>query len=539
MKQAAMYVRVSTKQQKEGATIESQKALLLQHAKAKGFKIQPEWVFEDNGVSGTKLARPALDKLRDFASEGLFEDIFLLSPDRLSRKYAYQAVLMDEFNNHGVKVHFQNSNDPVTATDHLLIQMQGMFAEYERAQIAERSRRGKKHKAKNGFVSVLSTAPYGYRYIRGGDLVASSFEINDKEASIVRTIYDLYVKERLSIAKIQKYLSERQLCSPKGHLEWHRSTINGILKNSAYRGVAYFGKVEPCEFTSKRLPGRTIRMNGRRQPKRGTRLRDRKEWIEIPVPSIVDNEIFEMAQELMIRNKSQSLRNAKPGSLLQGVISCKECGYGFITTLSGKKSGGYGYYRCSKRDGKCTNRGIRTDSLDKAIWKSLMAMLESPELIQEEVAKRLSEFEKAPILKRRELLSEKIKKLDEESNRLLDAYQTGCIDLKELRTRIGNIKKEKNNISKELSQTNSGLSKNQLLELSEAVKYFSNHLKQSRNTLNLEEKRKIIRMLIQEIQIGKEDISVNHIIPIKDSLFDEIARLRPCCGGTETQRSLY
>src|ERR1700722_19888624 len=104
MKQAAMYVRVSTQQQKEGATIESQKALLLAHARTKGFEIHSEWIFEDNGISGSKLARPALDKLRDFASEGLFEDIFILSPDRLSRKYAYQAVLMDEFNNSGIKV---------------------------------------------------------------------------------------------------------------------------------------------------------------------------------------------------------------------------------------------------------------------------------------------------------------------------------------------------------------------------------------------------------------------------------------------------
>lgn len=148
MKQAAMYVRVSTQQQKEGATIESQKALLLLHASKKGFEIQPEWIFADDGVTGSKLARPALDRLRDFAFEGLFEDIFILSPDRLSRKYAYQAILMDEFGRNGLKVHFQNSNDPVTATDHLLIQIQGMFAEYERAQIAERSRRGKNIKPK-------------------------------------------------------------------------------------------------------------------------------------------------------------------------------------------------------------------------------------------------------------------------------------------------------------------------------------------------------------------------------------------------------
>jgi site-specific DNA recombinase len=273
MKQAAMYVRVSTQQQKEGATIESQKALLLQHARKNNFEIHPEWIFSDNGVSGAKLARPALDRLRDFASEGLFEDVFILSPDRLSRKYAYQAILMDEFNGNGVKVHFQNSPDPVTATDHLLLQMQGMFAEYERAQIAERSRRGKKYKAKHGSVSVFSIAPYGYRYIKGYDQITASFEINEKEASVVKMIFDLYVNKRFSISKIRSYLSEHQIRSPKGNPEWSPSTINGMLKNSAYRGIAYFGKMEPCDPLTTRLASRSVRIDGRRQPRRCARPR--------------------------------------------------------------------------------------------------------------------------------------------------------------------------------------------------------------------------------------------------------------------------
>ena len=324
MKQAAMYVRVSTQQQKECATIESQKVNLLRHAKEKGFEIHPEWIFEDNGFSGSKLARPALDKLRDLASEGIFGHIFIMSPDRLSRKYAYQAILLDEFKANGIEVHFQNSNDPVTATDHLLLQMQGMFAEYERAQITERSRRGKKHKAKNGAVSVLSKASYGYRYIKSPDGIASCFEINEKEASVVRAIFDLYVRERFSIVKIIAHLVGHQINSPTGKSEWTSSTIHGILKNSAYRGIAYFGKRENCEVTSTRLPGRSIRLNGRRAAKRGTRLKDPAEWIAIPVSAIINDETFESAQDLLKTNKRLSLRNSKPGSLLQGIVSCKE-----------------------------------------------------------------------------------------------------------------------------------------------------------------------------------------------------------------------
>ena len=529
MKQAAMYVRVSTRQQQEGATIESQKASLLQHAREKGFDINPEWVFEDNGVSGSKLARPALDRLRDFASEGILGHIFVMSPDRLSRKYAYQAILMDEFKANGVNIHFQNSNDPITATDHLLLQMQGMFAEYERAQITERSRRGKKHKAKNGAVSVLSRASYGYRYIRDVEGIASSFEINDREASVVQTIFELYVRKRFSIMKIKQHLSEHNVRSPTGNAEWTSSTIGGILRNSAYRGVAYFGKRENCEVTSTRLAGRSVRLYGRRVPKRATRPRDSKDWITIPVPSIINNETFEAAQELLRNNKRLSLRNAKPGSLLQGLISCKECGYGFMTTISGKKIDGYGYYRCRKIDKKCGNRGIKMEVLDEAVWGSLMSILKSPELIQAEVSRRLSDVEKAPILQHKKLLEGKLEKLDIDSNRLLDAYQNGCIELTELKIRMTKIKSEKNNISREIAGMDSGLSKKQLLELSEAITYFADHLKISCNNLGLEEKRKILRMLIQEIQIGKEDITINHIIPVKSNPSEEIACLHTSC----------
>lgn len=537
MRQAAMYVRVSTLRQKEEATIESQKELLFQFAKSKGFEISPDWIFEDNGVSGSTLARPALDKLRDYASEGLFDHIFILSPDRLSRKYAYQAILVDEFKSNNVTLIFQNSPNPQTAADNLLLQMQGMFAEYERAQIAERSRRGKKHKAKNGIVSVLSNAPYGYRYIKGTKELPAYFEIIDREAAVVKFIFDLYVKERLSISQIREQLSNKQIRSPQGKSEWSRSTINNILSNTTYKGIAYFGKKEKCEPDPMRLVGRRARMKGRYRARKSYCARDKSEWIEIPVPVIIDSEVFEFSQELSKKNKNLSIRNSRPGSLLQGLISCKECGYGFLGTVSGKKTGGYSYYRCSKHDKKCTNRGIRMESLDKAIWDSVISMLETPDLIQKEVGRRLSDLERAPMRQQQKLLEGKLIKLEDESNRLLDAYQNECIDLSALKQRMNIIKREKNNIIREIEQLNSGMSKKQLLELNEAVGYFAKHLRSTEGKLELEEKRKILRMLIQGIMIGKDDISIEHIIPVKKNIISN-KNARLCPSRQDTKKGL-
>jgi site-specific DNA recombinase len=254
MKQAAMYVRVSTSQQKEEETIESQKAALSLFARDKGFEIPSGLVFEDNGVSGSTLVRPSLDKLRDYASEGLFDHVFVLSPDRLSRKYAYQILLIEEFKKYDVKVVFRNSPSQNTPEETMLLQMQGMFAEYERAQITERTRRGKKHKAKNGAISVLTRASYGYRYIRTPLENQAYLEVHDREASIVRTIFSLYVKDRLSIEQIKTYLEEHTIFSPHGHKTWCTKTISGILRNSSYKGVAYYGKTEKCDADPTRLP---------------------------------------------------------------------------------------------------------------------------------------------------------------------------------------------------------------------------------------------------------------------------------------------
>ncbi len=166
MKAAAIYARVSSERQKEEHTIASQLAVLIGHAQNEGYTIPEEWIFQDEGYSGAMLVRPGLERLRDLAAEGQIETVLIHSPDRLSRKYAYQVLLVEEFSRKGVDVVFIKSPKASTPEEELMLQFQGMIAEYERAQIAERTRRGKRHRAKAGLVNVLSGAPYGYRYVK-------------------------------------------------------------------------------------------------------------------------------------------------------------------------------------------------------------------------------------------------------------------------------------------------------------------------------------------------------------------------------------
>ena len=190
MQMAAIYTRVSSSQQREAHTVASQTAALVDWAATLDLEVPRQWIFEDEGYSGATLERPGLEQVRDLAAAGDIQVVLVHSPDRLSRKYAYQVLLIEEFARQGVEARFLNAPSNATAEDQLLVQFQGMIAEYERAQILERSRRGKRHRARAGEVSVLGGAPYGYRYIRKREDHPAAYVVIDAEARVVRDVYE-------------------------------------------------------------------------------------------------------------------------------------------------------------------------------------------------------------------------------------------------------------------------------------------------------------------------------------------------------------
>jgi len=274
------------------------------------------------------LERPGLERVRDLAAEGQIQVVLAYSPDRLSRKYAYQILLIEEFARHGVETLFVKSPQGNSPEDHLLVQFQGMIAEYERAQILERSRRGKRHRAQAGEVSVMSGAPYGYRYIRKTDEALAAYLVEETEASVVRRVYHLYTVDGLSIAEITRRLN-REGIPPRRAGGWERSVIWSILRNPTYCGVACFGKTR----LSARAQMRPQRRRGVTTPSNtGGHQRPREEWIEIPVPALVTEETFARAQELLYQNKIRSRRRTIAPSIVQGLVGCAKCGYAFART---------------------------------------------------------------------------------------------------------------------------------------------------------------------------------------------------------------
>ena len=350
MTSAALYARVSSARQKKDETIASQTAALRGHAQRLGLQVPDKWVFEDEGHSGATLVRPALERLRDLVAGVGIDVVLCYAPDRLARKFAYQALLLEEFARAGTRVEFVKGPRGDSPEDQLLVQFQGMFAEYEKAQIMERYRRGKAHRARTGSINVLSGAPFGYRYVRKSDHAGAAYEVVEHEAALVAELFRRYADDGASIADLARWLTSQNVPTRTGKHRWDRSVIWGMLRNPAYAGTAVFGKTqavhEPAGLN------RTARLAGRTVP-RQVRVQDRprEEWTAIPVPALVDEETFERVQQRLEDNKRFASRNTRVPSLLQGLAACASCGYGYYrtstTTTAGNK---IYYYRCLGSD---------------------------------------------------------------------------------------------------------------------------------------------------------------------------------------------
>ena len=394
MQMAAIYTRVSSERQREAHTIASQTAALIEWATKLDIEVPRDWIFEDDGYSGATLERPGLERVRDLAAAGDIQVVLVHSPDRLSRKYAYQVLLLEEFGRHGVETRFLNAPSSATAEDQLLVQFQGMIAEYERAQILERSRRGKRHRARAGEISVMSGAPYGYRYLRKRDDAPASYAVVEAEARVVRDIYEHYTVTGWSIDAICRWLNEQGVATRKAGAHWGRSTVRQMLRNPAYCGMACFGKTRIVRGVARqKRVTRTLRMGGAVVRRDSAPCeRPREEWIEIPVPAIIDEPTFARAQELQHENKVHARRRTIEPSLVQGLVSCRKCGYAFSRISTRSSARRIQYYRCIGSDRwrhlagpRCDTRPVRQELLDEVVWTEVLRLLEEPALIQQEL----------------------------------------------------------------------------------------------------------------------------------------------------------
>ena len=247
----ALYARVSSEMQSEAGTIQSQLAEVVKRAGDDGAEICEALRFVDDGFSGASLLRPALERLRDQVAAGVIDRVYVHSPDRLARKYAYQVLLVDELERAGTELRFLNYRVGSSPEDALLLQVQGMIAEYERAKIMERSRRGKRHAARCGGVHVLGPAPFGYRYVTkhegGGE---ARWEVILEEARIVQRMFERVAWDRVSINAVCRMLNEEGIPTRGGAAQWNSTSRNSFGASWTWGSSRYPPPVWSSQATS-------------------------------------------------------------------------------------------------------------------------------------------------------------------------------------------------------------------------------------------------------------------------------------------------
>jgi len=454
-KVAGLYARVSTARQEEQETIDSQLSELRSRIKADGCELPEENEFLDDGWTGTTLERPGLDAMRDGAVAGQFEVLYVYDRGRLSRTYAYQEIIIEELANK--QIEFVTLHDVLAKTpeEHVLQAMQGVFHEYERVKIAERFRRGKLHKARNG-VLINGGALYGYDYIKKTDKVPAHYEINENEASIVRRLFEWVGMERLSVYEVKKRLYDEGIM-PRKNLRkiWSNGTIRRLLRNEAYlTGVIYYNKSEAVVTKNP-----TKNEKYRKVKKGSRRVRAKDEWIPHHImPILADNGLFEKVQSILDHYAKYQPKNKKYDYLLSGLVWC-ECGERRV----GDGYSGNHYYRCIERiksmpiPATCKAQGVNAVLADGFLWMKLEKFLSDKEQMREQAKKwlMLEQMKGSSDQSERAKLANQLESLESEKLRYTKAYGSGTIEEAQLKVLLRELDQKMTTLQKRVKSLDS------------------------------------------------------------------------------------
>jgi len=338
----ALYARVSTEEQREGQTINSQITDLERFARSQGSVVVD--VYKDEGWSGSMMARPELDRLRDDARGGRFQAVLINDVDRLARDVAQLGIIKRDLEKQSVRVIFRKLPTEAGPMSNLMVNILGSFAEFERELIIDRTRRGRRHKVEHRKQYLGSNTAYGYRYRRMDRIngKAGRLAVEIREARIVRLMFEWVDAEGLSAGRVTRRLNELHI-NPRKSAAWGKSSVLRILHNEMYTGIWHYNKLQCCE------PGRRrIKTTYRKRLKSSVRRRPKEEWIPLELPALlqlVPRDQWERVQARLRCNITFSPRNEKHPYLLKGLIQCGACGSRYV----GETWHGRFYYRCSAR----------------------------------------------------------------------------------------------------------------------------------------------------------------------------------------------
>ncbi len=486
---------------------------LRQAAIERGYEVVEEFV--DEGYSGAHLERPALDRLRDLAAEGAIEVLLVYAPDRLARHYAYQVVVLDELRLAGCEVIFLNHPFGASPEEQMFLQIHGVFAEYERALIKERLRRGRLYAAREGRVNWGGNPPYGYRYLPRTETTPGQLVVEATEAEIVRQMFGWLVEETLTTYAITERLNTRSVPTRGGQGAWRQSTVSDILRKEVYCGQTFYNRTMAVD--AKR--GHMARGFKDQRPGnlRGRANRPAEEWIPVQVPAIIDPETWELARVQLELNRQRAGRNnTQHFYLLRGLVVCGRCG----RRMTGMWNRRGGSYVCSaryprNRPWSCDGRSVMADKLGELIWDHVGELLSDRDLLEA----RYQEGRGNPAVnageeQERERIGRKLTAQQREVQRLVDAYQAEVIELDELRDRRQRIEDHGRVLTDRLREIEQQRhDRENEIRLLQGAEAFCDSVAHALAEPSPELKQKVLQLVVDRVIVEDEKVVVRHIVP--------------------------
>lgn len=492
---ATIYCRVSTSAQaEEGTSLASQCEACVRWAAEHGYLVKDDFVFLEDW-SGADLDRPKLDRVRELIKIGTAQALICYAVDRLARDPIHIGIIAEECAKRGAELLFVQEPLDSSPEGALIRYVKGYAAQIERERIKERTLRGKRSRARMGFmVQGTGKGIYGYRYIPE----QKRRLVDDLEAQVIRRIFEACIS-RESCYMIATKLNRDGICAFGGGL-WHPLTIKRILTNPAYKGTTFFGRT------------RRVRLNGSRRLLEERRPED---WIEIPnvTPAIISEAIFDMAQEALRRPKRQ-IGSESRKYLLTSHFEC-ECGAPVVGTTLNQT---YHYYRCrstwptTTRPKTCDAKYIRADMMEEKVWRAIREVLQRPELVIQEI--NAQQGDRVVVEEEIDRTRGLIKRLDDQERRLIRLFGMARVTEEHLVSEIERVKKARAGLDEKLAHLRAQQEKlHRTTGLSEEVRAFCAHVASQLDEFDFEKKRLALQALQIKLVAGHERATLFGIIP--------------------------
>jgi len=492
MPKAAIYARVSTAEQAEkGYSLGTQLEACRQKAAELGIQDVEEFI--DDGYSGEFIDRPAMIKLRERVAAKEFTSVIVYDPDRLARNLSHQLLITEDIEKSATRLLFVSVSFEESPEGKLFYSIRGAISAYEKEKIKERSLRGKRGKAARGKI-IADAKPFGYTF----DKEISNYMVNEPDAAIIRQMYHWLTDEHVGTAIICKRLNEIGVPSPRLKKPWIVSAVYRLLTNPIYKGT----------HIAMRYQYEKVGLN-----KRVKTRRPESEWIEIPVPAIVDTDLWRAAQQQLKDNKSQAKRNLKHEQLLNGLVFCGKCGRKMTIAYAGQSTDPKSYYVCmsqrsnsyiySERE-RCDARRVPTELLDKAVYDHLFQLSQNPRSIKQYMTNRPHPATTQNLHTALERQKENEMRLVKQQETVLRWYRQQMIgdeqgeqQLEEIRTRLREVEHNKQKLRAEL------LAISPTLSPTEIIAAVQEHFR-AEDPL-YEERRSAVRQVVEKVVVERTD----------------------------------